>query len=272
MSKKYVPLTLGSVRSQGIDVGAFSVTDAWFPPLSTLLPHRHERTVFAVILHGSFEGRFGAGKCFDCVPKTVLTEPAGEQHGNRFEREGARVLVIQPDPQQEELFRPCSQVLDRINHFQHPGIASKAWRLVRELKDPDGASRLAVEGLGLEILATAVRAHAGDRTAKPPWLARVDELLRDRFLDDLQVDEVAAAVGVHPMHLTRVFRTHHRESIGVHLRQLRLDWAAIQLATTRDPIARIALEAGFADQSHFTRTFKRYTGFTPGNYRKALAA
>jgi AraC family transcriptional regulator len=272
MSKKYVPLTLGSVRSQSIDVGAFSITDARFPPMSTLPPHRHERTVFAVILQGSFEGQFGAGKRFDCGPKTILTEPAGEQHGNRFESRGARVLVIQPDPEQDELFRPCSQILDGINHFQHPGIASKAWRLVRELNDPDGASRLAVEGLGLEILATAVRTRAGHRTARPPWLTRVEELLRDRFLDDLGVDEVAATVGIHPMHLARVFRTYHRESIGLYLRKLRLDWASIQLATTQDPIVRIALQAGFADQSHFTRAFKRYTGFTPGYYRKALDA
>ncbi|HMB89928.1 MAG TPA: helix-turn-helix transcriptional regulator, partial [Rhodothermales bacterium] len=79
-------------------------------------------------------------------------------------------------------------------------------------------------------------------------------------------------VDMHPVHLTRVFRTYYRVSIGTFLRRLRLDWAASQLATAPDSLADIALQAGFADQSHFTRAFKKYTGVTPGHYRRALRA
>jgi AraC family transcriptional regulator len=44
--------------------------------------------------------------------------------------------------------------------------------------------------------------------------------------------------------------------------------AAAQIAQTDVPIARIAVDAGFADQSHFTRMFKRYVGTTPARYRR----
>jgi AraC-like DNA-binding protein len=42
------------------------------------------------------------------------------------------------------------------------------------------------------------------------------------------------------------------------------------LEVVEEPIARIALDAGFADQSHFTRAFRRYAGLTPAQYRRAF--
>jgi AraC-like DNA-binding protein len=56
--------------------------------------------------------------------------------------------------------------------------------------------------------------------------------------------------------------------VGEYVRRLRLDWATAQLAATDTPLAVLAAEAGFADQSHFTRAFKGYAGLTPGKYRR----
>jgi AraC family transcriptional regulator len=78
----------------------------------------------------------------------------------------------------------------------------------------------------------------------------------------------AAAGGVHPAHLAREFRVHYRTSVGSYVRGLRLAWAAQRLAGTNDPIADIAVEAGFADQSHFTRAFRSYSGLTPRAFRE----
>jgi len=75
-------------------------------------------------------------------------------------------------------------------------------------------------------------------------------------------------VEVHPAHLARAFRAHFRMSMGPYVRRLRLDWAAGELARSDLPLAAVALAAGFADQSHFTRTFKRYLGVTPNVYRR----
>src|SRR5438093_3947826 len=110
----------------------FTVTDAWFPPRLRLPPHHHDRACFAVMLEGSFDVQF-IRITHACHPGAVVTEPAGERHGNRIERAGAHVLVLQPDPAREELWRPCAGVLERIARFQHCGIAGLAWRLAREL-------------------------------------------------------------------------------------------------------------------------------------------
>jgi AraC family transcriptional regulator len=59
-------------------------------------------------------------------------------------------------------------------------------------------------------------------------------------------------------------------SVGDYVRRLRLEWAANELATSELPLADVAIGAGFVDQSHFTRAFKRHTGVTPGRFRALL--
>ena len=95
--------------------------------------------------------------------------------------------------------------------------------------------------------------------------------MRASFKRPIDLAEVAAACGVHPVHLARVFRQFYGVSPGEYLRGLRLDWAAAQLALASagatHTLASLALQAGFSDQSHFTRAFKRHTGCTPAQYR-----
>lgn len=56
--------------------------------------------------------------------------------------------------------------------------------------------------------------------------------------------------------------------MGSYVRGLRLEWAARELVQSEAPLARVASGAGFADQSHFTRFFKRQFGITPNAYRR----
>jgi AraC family transcriptional regulator len=57
--------------------------------------------------------------------------------------------------------------------------------------------------------------------------------------------------------------------LGDHVRKLRIEFACHRLATSDTPLADIALTAGFSDQSHFSNTFKRYTGMTPAAFRRS---
>jgi AraC family transcriptional regulator len=54
------------------------------------------------------------------------------------------------------------------------------------------------------------------------------------------------------------------------VRQLRIEYACHELAASDTPIVQIALAAGFCDQSHFTRTFKRLIGVAPSQYRESV--
>jgi AraC-like DNA-binding protein/quercetin dioxygenase-like cupin family protein len=267
--RRPVPVTMGSPRFRSAEAGGLRVTEAWFPPGAWLPWHVHERPVVAAMLAGSFDLSFPA-RTRACPPGTVFSEPAGERHANRIEQAGAHVLVLEPDPARGELLRPCARVLDRPCHLLDRGVTDLARRAARELREDDAAAPLALEGLALEILARAARSGRPSERRRPPpaWLGRARELLQDRFRERLRMDDVAREAGVHPVHLARTFRLHHGSSVGAYVRGLRLDWAAARLLESRDTLAAIALSAGFADQSHFTRAFRRHTGVTPARFRR----
>ncbi len=118
------------------------------------------------------------------------------------------------------------------------------------------------------MLVSLARVSAAGIRRTPPWLHRAQELLHDRFADSLRTGEIAKEVAVHPAHLARAFRGCFGVSMGAYVRRLRLEWAAMKLAHSERSLAELALAAGFADQSHFTRAFKRYSGLTPRAYRR----
>ena len=264
-----VPITMGSPRFRSLNLDGFVVTEAWFPAQEVLANHTHDRACVAVMLEGSFDLRF-PGKAYPCPPTTVFTEPAGETHANYMGSRGAHVVVVQPDPAGTELLRPFAGLLDQATHRHHAGVTERAARLARELDGGDDLSILAAEGIVLEMLVTLARLDAADTRRPPAWLLQAQDLLHAQFTHLVRTAEVARAVGVHPAHLAREFRAHFRQSLGGYVRRLRLDWAARELVRSETSLATLALAAGFADQSHFTRFFKRHTGLTPRAYRRTM--
>ena len=266
MESAPVPVTMGSARAWTRVVDGLEVTEARFSAGAVLDRHVHERPIVCVMLEGSF-AHVGDRRTHDCTPGTVVIEPAGDPHGNRIRRAGARVLVVEPEPG-EELMRALGGVLARSAYFRHPGIVDRARSLARELSARDAAASLALEAGALELLAMAARLKAHVRGGEPAWLRRAREMVEDRFREPLRVSELAHEAGVHPAHLSRTFRERYRESISARVRRLRAEWAAERLVHSDDPIAAIAQAAGFADQSHLTRALRARTGMTPARYRR----
>jgi transcriptional regulator GlxA family with amidase domain len=219
------------------------------------------------MLEGSFDLCI-AGKVLPCQPGTAFTEPPGERHANRIETAGAHVLVVQPDLARVEELQLDAGLVHDVRHFPRSPAVRLAAQMVHELRSPDPATPIALEGLALELLAlltrTIYKRHGCSST--PPWLERAEDVLRCRFRDPLRVSSVANEVGVHPVHLARVFRAKHGVTLGTFVRQLRLQWAAEQLVKSDLSLATVALRAGFADQSHFGRLFKSSMGVTPHLY------
>lgn len=268
-----VPITMGASGAATLALDDFLVTDAVFPAHGHLAPHVHERACFAVMLEGSFDISI-THRVYPCEPGSAVTEPAEERHGNMLGNAGAHVVVVQPDAAAVDRLGPCGSLFEQVHHARKTPVSAPAWRIARELRAPDAATPLAVEGLVLEMLALATRQdrllERMRRAPAPPWLARARDELHARFLRPPRIRDLAADAGVHPDHLARAFRLRFGIPVGMYVRRLRLDWAAARLEAPAEPIVRIALAAGFADQSHFTRAFKQHTGLTPSEYRRAF--
>src|SRR5262249_12584882 len=144
--------------------------------------------------------------------------------------------------------------------------------LYGEFRQRDEVSRLAIESLALGVLAEASRRNDEDvETARraPLWLQVALALIEERVHEPLPLAGGAEQVGVHPVHLARTFRQVYQTTFGSYVRQVRLDFARTQLVGPA-ALSDIAYAAGFCDQSHFSRCFKRHTGLTPAEYRAQL--
>jgi AraC family transcriptional regulator len=196
----------------------------------------------------------------------AVTIPVGATHGALFGSDGARILIVKPRSASE----PVAGCFDRVAELRGRELTWLAWRLAGELRASDAAAPLAAEGFALELLAATTREARPERSpGRPPaWLRSAEELLRARLADRIGLGELAEAVGVHPTYLARAFRVHYGLSVGEYGRRLRLAWAAAELARGEKPLVEIAASAGFADQSHFTRVFRRHVGTTPARYRE----
>jgi AraC family transcriptional regulator len=233
--------------------------------------HAHEDPYFCLVLCGSYSESIDASASWACTPTTLLFHPAEAAHANRFGGSDARCFNIQ-------LRGRWARRLDEATaRFQSPRIFRSgppsvlAAQMHAEVRAADDVSPLIIEGLLLALIGHAGRlgGEPSERRA-PPWIARCHELLQARFTERLTSDEIAAILGVHPVHLSRAFRRHAGCTVGDLVRRLRVDFARRRLSDPDVPLAEIALEAGFSDQSHFTRTFRRVTGVSPGRYRDRL--
>jgi AraC family transcriptional regulator len=265
-----LPLAAGSSQHESMNIDGLLVVDAFLAPYTVIPRHAHENPGLGVLLDGEMEIDI-VGITRSCTASTFGTEPRWEEHVNRVGPSGARIVSIEVAADRLAGLGPCVPLLERVHGFRHGVIAGAARRIVRELTQPDSASRLAVHSLVLEVLVSAARADSSrGRSRQPPvWLSQAEELIRTHFLDSLDLDAIGGPIGVTALRLARRFREHYGVSPATYVRQLRIEWAADQLAAGSGSISEIALAAGFADQSHFTREFKRQAGLPPGRYRQA---
>ena len=131
----------------------------------------------------------------------------------------------------------------------------------------DSAAPLGMASAAIELLADAVRANAP--SGRPAWVVRLIDRIESDLAGAPTLGHLAAEIGLHPAHVSRVFRRACGETLGEFVRRRRLEEAARALASDVS-LAEIAAQAGFSDQAHFTRVFRRHFGVSPGAKRRAM--
>lgn len=252
------------------EVDGFFLSESVYTAGQSISRHSHSSPYLSILLQGSYRETCEA-QTRHCEPSTVVFHPAGEAHADRFLADGGRIFRFEITNSRRMAASSGAAVLGSPFKFVGGPTAWLATRLYAEFKQTDWYSPLVMEGLVLEILGQAARDVSLPRGEQAPsWLRRVEELLHETMPDDLTLPKIAEVAGVHVVHLARVFRKFHGCTVGEYLRGLRIDLAMRELRFTEKPLAEVAGNAGFADQSHFCRTFKLSTGMTPGQYRKSF--
>lgn len=256
--------TLGQAQRRRM-IGAMQIVASGYAADQRLPLHEHTTAYLCLVTRGGYLQQAG-GRDSECTQGLLLVHPEGHRHANRFGTGGARCLNVHPgdafadDPAMRRLLADHRQL-------RLPDETRLRQRIERELAATDDAAPLALQAAVLELAALACRQQHGGDTA-PAWLARVLERLHDDPGTMPSLPALAALAGVHPAHLARSFQRAQGVSVGEYLRRLRVGRACAALADPRRSIAEVAADAGFADQSHFARVFRRVTGEPPRAWRQ----
>ncbi|VVD90823.1 AraC family transcriptional regulator [Pandoraea aquatica] len=97
------------------------------------------------------------------------------------------------------------------------------------------------------------------------------DFIRAHCCEALTLAQISEAAGLSASYLTRAFRAQFGLTPHAFLMNQRIQYARARLRRGH-AIAEVALDAGFADQAHFQRTFKQFLAATPGHYREPRVA
>jgi AraC family transcriptional regulator len=241
------------------------LTEVRHATAKSVAEHQHEAPYFSLLLEGAYEER-GDGFDLRYEPYTLVFHAAGTLHEDVM-LGPCRFFAVDLLPKWETVIAELGG--ERAHVFELAG-GDPIWlvlRLYREFVERANAADSAVEALVYELCAHVAK-RPGDEAHEPPWLPIADAAVRERFDEPLELVSLAATIGVHPTHLCRTFRRFRGHTVSDAMTGARVQYVARRLIESDAPLAEIAAEAGFTDQSHMTRVFKRVTGCPPGDHRR----
>ena len=228
--------------------------------------HSHESAYVSLLMRGHYRDCL-AGSMVEYVPFQAGFRPAHTEHTDEIGDGDNLFFNVE---MQAAFFDRLLQdgAVPRVPPMLcAPRSAMFACQLYHSFLRPD-FSELSAECVAAEMVADlAGIAGVGER-ASPRWLSRTIDCLHASFGTPLTLLGVAAQAEVHPVHLSRVFRSRFRITLGEYVNLLRVQSACRGLAAASDSLCDIAANCGFADQSHFSRVFKAAIGLTPSRFRQ----
>ncbi|MGH9162192.1 MAG: AraC family ligand binding domain-containing protein, partial [Vicinamibacteraceae bacterium] len=207
------------------------------------------------------------GHVFLVNPGEVHTGEAATRDGYVYRTMYPRTTLMEQVARETAGTRRLPLFKDAV--LRDPVVSHALTRFHRELAG-DG-SRLAMESWLLSALTRLICRHADrQRTAKAIGRERIAvrrarEYLDEHFASDVSLARLGTVAGLSPFHLARAFAREVGLPPHVYLETVRIARARALLSRAR-PIAEVALDVGYADQSHFTHRFKRLVGIAPGQY------
>ncbi|HMF71536.1 MAG TPA: AraC family transcriptional regulator [Flavitalea sp.] len=138
-------------------------------------------------------------------------------------------------------------------------------KIYKECVISDNDSKASIQALVLNIFESLREGH---EHISPKWVGVIAEVLHDRWNENVSLAELSHELKLHPVTVSKNFPKHFNCTLGEYSRKIKIDRAISLIRQSNRLLTEIALECGFFDQSHFIKTFKHITGFTPQQYRR----
>lgn len=110
---------------------------------------------------------------------------------------------------------------------------------------------------------------AKEQHASNPSMKLLLDYINEHYSEPITLTEMSMHFHFNPSYLSSFFATHHHEGFKEHLNRVRIDKAAELLRKGEIPISEIGSMVGYGDHSYFCKVFKKSTGISPSQYRRA---
>lgn len=207
--------------------------------------HEHEHALLSIVLRGSLTETV-AGRERLIRVGDVLVKPRGIAHANHYPDSAIVGSIVLADdaPRYAVNHTDAGALVTQMLHGHSAGapVDDELADLEAALEQPD--------------------------LAPPRPNARMAEVARMLATTSMPIAEIARAHGMHRVAMARSFRRAYASSLTHYRLRMRARHAAELLCGSAAPISDIALDAGFADQSHLCRVFRAELGVTPRMFRR----
>ncbi|HWA82319.1 MAG TPA: helix-turn-helix transcriptional regulator [Fimbriimonadaceae bacterium] len=214
--------------------GSMLLTETAYEPSMHLPDHSHGSSHLAILVAGCYLERIGSNANLWFPGDAVHYRP-DVQHDNLFGARPARCINLEFD-----------------ERSMPPECMTNASYVPAEVR-------------------TLLSSSCQNGSIKSPdWIAEARTRIDAR--PSLSLGPLAEELAVHPSYLARTFRRAYGLSVGQYASLQRVRLGARLLIESESPIAEIAFDAGFFDQSHFANAFASLAGFTPAALRRIVHA
>lgn len=228
--------------------------------------HYHENPHFTFITHGNIRQGTHRGT-YECSADTLLFHNSQEPHYNVKPAGITRGFQIEVALPWYKKFEVDLDKLPPIANITQPDARLVFYNIYKEARMNDPLATLTVDSLLLETFACML-GKVTFSSGTPRWVRRADEILRESCDRPFSLQELSKELNVHWAHLSREFRRYFRCNFSEYVRKIKVEKSLALLRNTNLSIAEITFSCGFADQSHFNRCFKEFTGITPSAFRR----
>ncbi|MFJ7794319.1 helix-turn-helix domain-containing protein [Pseudomonas sp. NPDC096950] len=198
---------------------------------------------------------------FDTLPGVLAHTPVGVEVFSESASGGEYLLLRLDEPFARQHLPAVNHRVQSPGHVQALGLARTLRRLMLN-PQPDS---LALEQAALQLVGQA--SVQVDSRTPPKAFTRVLDQIAEQFHQPLSLEQLAATYGHNELRFLRDFTRTIGLTPHAYLIEVRLQAARRMIEQTDLPLASIALDAGFAHQSHMGGAFRKHLAMTPSQYR-----
>jgi AraC family transcriptional regulator len=206
---------------------------------------------------------------YECTPGSLLFHNWQDSHYNIKPPGFTRGFHIELAPHWFDQYGIDAKALQGSMSLQHPVMKVLLYNIVRETKLSHARGAAAIDALLIQLFGLMNNGKQKPSAKRPAWAGQLQALLQEAP-DDWNLTELAQQLNIHPVHLSRDFSKHFHCTLGDYIRTLRVQRALSMLPDAALSITDIALQCGFADQSHFIRSFRALLRLSPLQYKKQV--